>query len=602
MFVSEVLRDLQPTPAGYLKAARELESGPPTGLRPINVAILATFTAEFLRSYLMVESAKRGLEVKLYVAPFNQLEQQILNQKSPLYTFQPDVVVMAARLEEVAPVLTHRFLSLSKTAMERAIEEVQHRLRGLIEGLRQHRTALVLIFNYAVPAHLAAGLADPTLEQSQTSVIQRCNDALAQLCRSYPDVFVFNYARLLDEWGLWHWSDPKLWYLARVPFSAEAQLHIARRLARYLRAMYRPACKCLVLDLDNTLWGGVLGEDGLGGIALGEDYPGNVYKAFQQYLLTLRDRGILLAVASKNDEAEVLEVLKSHPDAVLKLQDFSAIQIHWCDKAASLTAIANELNIGTDALAFFDDNQVELEWIRSQMPEVTVIDAPSSPLGFIEAVEESGAFDQLTVSVEDRWRAELYQGEQVRKQLQTQSLSLDEFCHQLEITTTVGRVDVETLPRVAQLIAKTNQFNLTTRRHTTAEVQTMIASGAIALWLRVTDRFGDYGLVGVAIAVPAASGQWVIDTFLLSCRVIGRRVETVLLGMLSRLVRERGGTTLIGEYRSTSKNTPASTFYADHGFEAMDGDGGRWFWDLTASGAIPLPEMMKVNVESIPRR
>ena len=448
MTLGDILHGLKPTPASYLNAARRIEAETLEGLKPVNVAILSTFTSDLLRPYLVAESAARGMLVTPYFAPFNQLEQQVLDGSSSLYESKPDVVIIATRIEEIAQNLVNRFVSLSPTGIDDELAQIEERLRSLIEGLRRSTTATVLVFNYAGPPFLAAGLADASLELSQVSAIQRANERVAEVCRQFSDVYVFDYARIVYEFGLQGWYDPRLWYLGRIPFGAAAQLETARRLARYLRAICFPPCKCLVVDLDNTLWGGVLGETGLGGIALGEDYPGNVYKYFQRRLLSLQDRGVLLAAASKNNEADVLEVFQSHPDCILRKENFATTQIHWQDKAASLAAIAEELNIGTDSLAFFDDSPVERDWIRSQMPEVTVIEVPESPLGFADALEGSGAFDHLMISAEDRRRLELYQKGHESKRLQAESISLEEFLRQLDMTATVGDVSTETLPRV----------------------------------------------------------------------------------------------------------------------------------------------------------
>ncbi|MFC1874296.1 HAD-IIIC family phosphatase [Chloroflexota bacterium] len=599
MGLIDVLHDLKPTPSAYLKAARQIEAGKFEELRPVSVDILSTFTADLLRPYLIVESACRGLLARPYFAPFNQLEQPVLDGNSSLYQSMPDVVIIATRPEEIAPNLATRFVSLSRGDIDNELAGIEARLQGLIEGLRRFTNATILVFNYAGPTFLAAGLADTSLETSQSSAIQRANDRVAEICRKSPGVLVFDYARLTQEIGLQRLHDPKLWYLGRIPFGVETQLKAGRWLARYLRAICLPPCKCLAVDLDNTLWGGVLGEEGLGGIALGEDYPGNVYKEFQRRLLSLRDRGILLALNSKNNEADAIEVFQRHPDCVLKMDDFASVQINWQDKATNMAAIAEELNIGTDAIAFFDDNPVEREWVRTQMPEVTVIEVPESPLDFWRALEWSGAFDHLVIAAEDRQRAGMYQKEHERKQLQAQSVSLDEFLQQLNMVATIGSVNSETsetLPRVAQLVTKTNQFNLTTRRHTSSELETMIESGAAALWLRVTDRFGDNGLVGVAIVLPGESGQWLIDTFLLSCRVIGRQVETALLGTISRIIRQRGGKALLGEYIPTPRNTIAAEFYPAHRFEPLDSDRRLWKWDLSR-GEIALPEFIEVRFE-----
>lgn len=588
--------NLRPTPSSYVKTAREIGARAIENLLPVNVAFLSTFTSEILSPYLTVECARRGMLANLYFAPFNQLEQQVLDAGGPLYRSKPDIVILATRLEELAPNLVDRFVSLTTNDIENELAVLEQRLSGLVDGLRRSANATVLVFDFAAPYRTAAGLADSALERSQASVIQRANDLLANLCRRQQDVHVFDYSRLVHRSGAVTWYDPKLWFMGRIPFGADAQLSTGKHLARYIRAARFPPAKCLVVDLDNTLWGGVLGEDGIGGIELGDDYPGSVYKEFQRRLLGLRDRGILLAIASKNDKSDVIDAFNNHPDLVLKLDDFAALQIHWKDKASSLRAIASDLNIGIDSLAFFDDSPVERAWVRSQCPEVSVIDVPESSLGYADALENAEAFDFLTISTEDRMRARMYQSEQGRRDLEKTSVSLEEFLSQLEIKATVGHLNAETLPRVAQLMAKTNQFNLTNRRHTAAELQELVTSGAVALWLRVADKYGDNGLVGVGIAVPEDSGHWNIDSLLMSCRVFGRQVETALLSKLISEVKERGGDIVSGEYIATAKNGMVANLYPDHGFAAANDAQDRWEWDLS-TGEVPLPVFLTLLFE-----
>jgi FkbH-like protein len=320
-----------------------------------------------------------------------------------------------------------------------------------------------------------------------------------------------------------------------------------------------------VVDADDTLWGGILGEEGTGGIALGNEYPGNVFQGFQAYLRILKERGVLLALVSKNEEAEVLAVLEKHADCVLRSVDFAARRINWREKSVNLREIAAELNLGLEALVFFDDNPFEREEVRQALPAVTVLEMPADPLRYIETIENSGVFDQLTFSAEDQQRAGLYQQQLARVEASQAAATPEEFLTGLQMVATIGRVGPDTLPRVAQLLAKTNQFNLTTRRHTAGQIAEMIGAGAIALWLRLADRFGDHGLVGAAIARPAGRA-WMIDTFLLSCRVIGRGAETALLSQLAACVRSCSGDEMMGEYLPTSKNAVVADFYPQHGF------------------------------------
>ena len=595
--LTDLLHDLEPKPAPYISAARQIASSSSDDLRLVRVSMLSSFTAEVLRPYLVVEGARLGLHILPHFCPFNQIEIQALDPMSDLYQSQPDVIVVALRLEEVAPNLVWRYVALSRTEVEAELSKLQARLQSLLSQIRQHSNATVLMLNYAIPTVLDAGLADAGLELSQSSAMGRANDMVASVCREQSDAYVFDYARLVAEHGQSRWYDAKLFYTARIPFSLEGQIRFGERLARYVRAVLYPPCKCLVLDLDNTLWGGVLGEDGIGGIALGEDYPGNVYKQFQRRLLSLHDQGILLAIASKNNEADVIEALAHHPDMLLKLPDFAATQIHWGDKASSLKAIAAQLNIGLDALVFFDDSPVERAWVRQSLPEVTVIDVPSDPLHYIAALEASSVCDRLVISDDDRRRADMMQQSRQRAQLCAQAESVEDFLRDLAMTATVGQLGPMTLPRIVQLLAKTNQFNLTTRRHTGAQLQVLVEQQrGIVLWMRLRDRFGDNGLIGIAIGVPESREQWRVDSFLLSCRVIGRQAETVLLGALAQHAFEQGCKTLVGEYIPTAKNGQVADFYASYGFQAIEDNGQFWTLDLTKDH-ITLPEFIHLEYE-----
>jgi FkbH-like protein len=580
-----VLAHVDETPASYLRAARELGSVGEDGLREVRLAVVATFTADVLAPYLAVEGARSSLAVRTTLAPFGQLEQQLLDADSLVYRSDPQVIAIAARVEDGAPALVHDFVRLSRAAVEREVEEHVGRLEQLVLAARRHSRAQVLLWNQVAPMRLAAGLADAALEPSQSDVFAEINRRLAAVCRATPGAYVFDACRLANEVGLARWEDPKLLLLGRIPWSAAAQVATAKRTARYLKALTVAPRKCLVLDLDGTLWGGVLGEDGPDGIDLGEDYPGNAFKAFHRQLRSYRDRGVLLALASKNDEHEVAEVFERHPDSVLRWEDFAARQIHWEDKAASVAAIAGELGISTDALAFFDDSPVEREWVRARLPEVQVIDVPAEPSRYGAALDESGAFDHLVLTDEDRRRAELYRSDEQRRRFAVGAPSVEEFLRGLAMRVTIGAVDRATLPRAAQLVAKTNQFNLTARRHTQADLERMIADGAVALWMRVEDRFGDSGLVGVAVALPAPDRAFAIDTFVVSCRALGRRAEAALLAAVARRALARGASRLIGEYVPTGRNAPAAGFLRESGFAPAAHREGTW--ELELSGGAP---------------
>lgn len=577
------LPDTVLTRADCLRMAAALEQRPPPQLRPVKLALLASFNADMLRPWLVVEAARHGMALKWWAGPYGQVEQQIVDPGSGLYTETPDAIFLLLRLADVAPRADAGFLSLSPGQAVAEREQLIEWLSRQVNLIRGGTSAKILVSNFAQPAYAAAGLADASLTHSQAAWIQGVNSDLAGAVGAVPGAFVLDVARAAAETGLLRWQDDRLTFVAKAPLSGDALASLARLTARSLRAAWVPPAKCLVLDMDNTLWGGVLGEAGMEGIALGPDYPGNVFVEFQRRILSLRDRGVLLAAASKNNAADVEAVLAGHPSCLLRREHFSAFEVHWEDKAQSLRRIAQSLNIGLDSLVFVDDNPAERAWVRAEVPEVSVIELPAQVMGYWKALEACGCFDSLTITMEDRQRAGMYAGEEQRQALRSAAGNLDDFLRSLEMVLTVGRIDEGTLPRVAQLLAKTNQFNLTTRRHDEAVIREMCAAGT-GLWVRMRDRFGDAGLVGVVIAVPVLPEAWRIDTLLMSCRVIGRRLETAMLALLERAAAVLGVRSLIGEFVPSLKNQPAAGFLPEHGFVS---EGEMWRYTLDAPRELP---------------
>jgi FkbH-like protein len=364
--------------------------------------------------------------------------------------------------------------------------------------------------------------------------------------------------------------------------------------AAFMRAVFGPPRKCLVLDLDGTLWGGTLGEEGLSGIKLGHTYPGNAFRRFQQMVLSLHRRGILLAIVSKNNDAEVADVFRAHPDMVLKTEHFSAMRINWRDKADNLLEIAEELNIGVDSLVFFDDSPAECARVRQLLPDVLTIQAPHDVLDYADAVVRSRAFERLTFTAEDRRRGAMYREQAERERAVPEATSLDAFLRGLRMAADIRPVDSFTLPRALELTQKTNQFNLTTRRYSARELaEAMNGHDRAAFSLRLTDRFGDNGIVGLAV-VRGEIDTAVIEALLLSCRIIGRGAETALLSFLAGWARKRCLRSLEGEYIPTPKNAPAADCYARHGFVQVGTTATGTKWRLSTIDAdVPWPATIR---------
>jgi FkbH-like protein len=386
---------------------------------------------------------------------------------------------------------------------------------------------------------------------------------------------------------------------------SEAMLpYLAREYLRYIVPSKGLNRKCIMLDLDNTLWGGIVGEDGLGGIHIGPDAPGNAFALFQQALLTLWKRGILLAVCSKNVEAEALAVFDEHPDMVLRREHLAAHRINWQDKVENVRELAQELNIGLESLVFLDDNPVERARMRAALPEVLTPELPTDPSHYRSMLLDLPVFETLALTNEDRNRNRMYAEQQARRAHAARYAGADalgQYLADLGIVVGIAPASSLTLPRLAQLTRKTNQFNATTRRYGEADLAEMVARGHRVYAVRAGDRFGDYGVVGAAIVAPASSACWELDTLLLSCRAMGRGVESAMLAAVAGEARRHGAAWLEGWIVPTERNEPVRSCYRDHGFAlAREDEDGRQLWRLdVACCDVPVPAWLSVREEGL---
>jgi FkbH-like protein len=439
------------------------------------------------------------------------------------------------------------------------------------------------------------------LEMSQTGAlgnfIDRVNRELS--ARAPRWVSIHDLDGLAAAIGRWNWGDERFFHLAKLPCAPEHLTRYAHNVAALISARLGRSRKCLVLDLDNTLWGGVIGDDGLAGINIGQgDAIGESYVAFQRYAKALGERGVILAVCSKNEEANAREPFEKHSEMVLRLGDISCFVANWEDKAANLRRIARELNIGLDSLVFVDDNPAERSLVRRLLPEVAVPEIPADPAEYVRAVEQYRYFEVVSLSNEDFRRTEYYRANAQRQQTASNVTDLDEFLRSLEMRGWIGPIGEVELDRSVQLIGKSNQFNLTTRRHSAADIQRMLASPDwVTRVVKLVDRFGDNGLISVLLA-HEQDDALAIDTWLMSCRVLKRGVEHLLLNNLVIAARERGLKRLTGEFIPTAKNVIVKNHYADLGFTKVEADGdGRSLWELPIGPEwTPLPHHISEEV------
>lgn len=569
----------------FRKAA---EAFPASVGTPFRVALLSSFSIEFLRDPLAAHALTEGLRLETWVAGFNQFRQEILAPTSALHRFRPDAVILAIDGEALAPALYDGF-PLTPTGDQAAelIAGAVGEVRALIEAFRATSAAPLLLHDLAPPRWRTLGILDGAAGPGQGAVTAEINARLRQEARRHPGVYVVDYAGLVAEAGATAWFDERMAQYARAPIAQAMLGRLARAHLTYLRALAGRTRKCLVLDLDHTLWGGVLGEDGPDGIRYGATYPGSAFQRFQQAVLTLQRRGVLLAIASKNNLADVEALFAARPDFALGLGHFSAVEAHWEPKEVSIQRIAERLNLGLSHLVFADDNPAECARVRAALPAVTVLQLPPRPEDYVAALLEDGFFDGLAVSEEDRRRAALYGQRDQAEALRRDLPSVEDYYRRLAMTVEIAGVEAGSLARAAQLTQKTNQFNATTLRLGEAEIAARVADPDWEVaTVRVADTFGDNGIVGLMMA-RAQEDALAIETFLLSCRVIGRTVETAMLAHQAGRARARGLARLRGRIVPTAKNEPVRDLYARHGFRPQAAAGQQdeaWELDLAAGG------------------
>ncbi len=565
------------------------------------LAILRSFTVEPLALLLRAGAFASGIDLTVQVGDFNAYPQEIFNPDSKLYRFSPDVVVLAIQTRDIAPELWHSFTSLSPDDVNAEVNRITASFNDWIEAFGKNSQAHLILHGLETPLFPAQGALDSQTAHSQATAIQTINRELQRLAGEHRGVYFLDYDAVVARFGRSRWHDERRWLTMRLPMTVDAFTELTGEWLRFLHPLTGRICKALVTDLDNTLWGGVIGEDGMEGIKLGAEYPGADFQSLQRAMLDLHRRGIILAVNSKNNEADALTAIETHPGMILRPAHFAALRINWQDKAQNLREIATELNIGLDAIAFIDDNPAECARARQELPEVTVIELPKDSKDYAATLRNCAVFERLTLSAEDRERGRHYAEQRQRAELQIGATSIEDFYRSLEQEVMIEPVTPMTLARTAQLTQKTNQFNLTTRRYSEQRIAEIAGNSEWRVYTAsVKDRFGDHGLVGVMIA-KAERNVWEIDAFLLSCRVIGRTVETALLSFLAEEARDNGARQLQGWFLPTKKNAPANSFYRDHAFQVIEetGDGKLYSVDLQLQQSqLACPEWIKLQVSA----
>ncbi|HEY6397496.1 MAG TPA: HAD-IIIC family phosphatase [Solirubrobacteraceae bacterium] len=561
-----------------LRAGAAAGWSPPTA-RTIRLAVLCTYEAAELREHLQLACRALRIEAELYTAPYGQLEQELLGETA-LRAFQPTHVLIAPSTADLG------FPELADDA-EPLIDAAESRWRSLWDVCRRALGARVIQHGFVVPDETPLGHLAMRLPTSRVSLVRELNRRLAAAAGS--DVLLVDVERLAGRMGKERWIDPRLWYAARQPFGALAAAVLARETAGVIAGDLGLSTRCIVVDLDNTLWGGIVGEEGPSGIVVGDGPEGEAYSAFQEYLGALRRRGIILAVASKNDLDAAREPFERNPAMRLRFDDFAAFVADWRPKSEQLAEVAEALGIGLDAIAFVDDNPAECAEVAAVFPEITTVCLDVPPSERVRTLADSVRFEVPALSRDDLARQRSYAARAQAATLRASAASLPEFWRSLEMRARVRPIDESSIERAAQLTQKTNQFNLTLNRRSGAEIERLAGDeAAVCMTLELEDRFARHGLIGLGLLVPSEGDPdiAVIDTLLLSCRVIGRTAERHLLAHLGRAAKAKGFTRLRGMYVPGPRNGLVADLYPKLGFASLNGDEGCWEYDLAGNGPI----------------
>lgn len=535
--------------------------------REFRVALLADVSTQHLVPLLEVLIADSGFRPKIYEAGFDTVELEALNPDSALYDFAPQLIVILQGVGKLRalyydyPVDRRHFVRDRAAAVE-----------GIWKAIRSRTGAPLVQSTFVLPYERPFGNYGLLMPDTLHGAVVQLNQEIRVRAREYEAVLL-NDVDYLAAWvGRREFIDEKLWALSKSLCSLQVLPDVAQNIVDIGLACQGHAVKCVVLDLDNTLWGGILGDDGIEGIELGDSDPTGAFRSFQQYIRELGRRGILLAVCSKNDEAVARHAFRTHPGMVLKDEDICVFVANWEDKAANIRRIRNKLNIGFDSMVFLDDNPFERNLVRDLLPEVLVPELPEDPTLYVRAISELNLFETASHSAVDLERTGKYRQQEERDAQRTRFADLDTYLASLETKARVVRFEPPDLPRIAQLLQRSNQFNLTTHRHAEAECALMMKDEAnfFPFTITVRDLYGDFGLINVVILCHA--GETVeVETFVMSCRVLQRGVEQLAMNKVFQYAAHVGARYVVGRYIPTAKNAMVEDFFPRFDFHEFPG-------------------------------
>lgn len=556
----------------------------------LRIAILGSFTLNGLAEVIQVKCSDIKIGCTTYVSNYNQYNQDILNESSELYKFSPNTTFLILDTQSILGDLYFFPYSINATQRKNHVEEKLNELKNLINTFIKRSNSKLIISNFVIPTYSPYGIYDSKMDYGIKEMISDLNFKLNDFIKNQNSVYCYDLNSFVTRYGQNNSFDYHKYFFGDIKIAFDYVSYLAHDLISYVKAILGVNKKCIVLDLDNTLWGGVVGEDGFEGIKLGPTPPGNTYVEFQKRLLALHQRGIILAINSKNNQQDALDVIRKHPYMILREEHFACMKINWNDKLANMKEIVNELNIGFDSLVFIDDDPVNRELIHTSLPQILTLDIGNDPVDFVPILLNMNDFDSLQITDDDVKRGKMYLEEKNRKTLLSSASNLDDFLKQLDMKIEIKNADEFSIPRISQLTLKTNQFNLTTKRYQEEDIRKFANDKKMIVeYTQVKDKFGDNGITGVSI-VKKEDSEWMIDTFLMSCRIMGRKIEDGILSSILQRAKDEGVKKVKALFIPTSKNQPIANFLSDYGF-VKEGD----YWIFSLENKIKIPQHFKIE-------
>jgi FkbH-like protein len=574
----------------YINQAKIIK--PENHKNKIRIAFVGSFTLNGFEETIQVQCNDEKINCITYNSPYNQFNQEILDENSNLYKFKPDIIFLLIDNRTILEKSFYFSNINSENEKKKYTDEKFNEINNLIKTFTKKSHSKIIITNFVIPTYTPLGIYESKIEYGIKEIIFELNKKLKELSRNIDSCYVYDFNSFVTKFGEKNILDYKKMNYGDIKINFDVIPYLIYEFLGYVKPILGLNKKCIVLDLDNTLWGNIIGEDGFEGIKLGPYPEGRSFVEFQKVIKSLSENGIILAINSKNNQEDAMKAINEHPHMILRENDFSCIKINWNDKISNMREISNELNIGLDSIVFFDDDPVNRELLRMSIPEINTVELPKDPSTYAQILRNLNDFNTLKITKDDTHRKIMYKQEQNRQKLESSTENLNEYLKKLDIKIKIKLDDKFSISRISQLILKTNQFNLTTKRYQEEQIKEFVKDETMIVGCsEIEDKFGENGITNVFI-IKTKPNEWIIDTFLLSCRIMGRGIEEAIIGKILEIAKNKGIEKITATFIPTEKNKPAENFLKNYGFEKEKEN-----WIFLLKNEIKIPDYLEVELK-----